>query len=357
MDTYVENLLAPVSVENPAGRDLSDSLEMLRIEESMKGVPEDEFKHTPAEPPDWRKLRKECEGYLARSKHLKVSVALTCALLKTKGLEGFRDGLKIVLGLTRDYWDTVHPRLDPTDGNDPTGRLNILGTLKLPRGMPTDWMRVMNHLVDVPLAGGVGQEITLALVDESRKQGGTGKGMEQSSVDAVIRATPVEQLQATIGHLLEIKESVEALDALLTQKVGAQTAESFSELTATLARMSDVVAPFVQMALQSKSAGEDSAAADPVGAGSGAPDATSGGGGGVRGIRSRDDIVRTLDLMCDYYARTEPSSPVPYILRRAQKMATMDFVALMNELSLADRSGLKSAMGAGLPPEEPTPGS
>lgn len=354
MEAYVENLLAPISVDDPSGPDLVDAADMMRIEELAKGVPEDPFKGTPAEPPDWRKLRKECETFLGKSKHLKVAVILSCALLKMRGLSGFKDGLQVLLGLTRDYWDAVHPRLDPTDANDPTQRLNIIGTIKLPRGLPTDWMLVMNHLYEVPLAGGSGRVITLAVVDEARRQGGTSgpESMSQSTVETVIRATPAVELQATLAVVKELKVLVELLDQTLTEKVGTQFAESFGELTSTLARMIDVIEPFSQGAAETDAEGGQSADDVAQSAKGESGGASSDGGGGGGPLRSRDDIVRQLELMCAFLEKTEPSSPVPLILRRAQKMIGMNFLQVMNELSLATSDSLKPAMGSGLPAEE-----
>ncbi len=51
-------------------------------------------------------------------------------------------------------------------------------------------------------------------------------------------------------------------------------------------------------------------------------------------------MIRALDKVCEYYRRTEPSSPVPFLLERAKRMAAMDFVELMRELA---PDGLKQA--------------
>ena len=40
-----------------------------------------------------------------------------------------------------------------------------------------------------------------------------------------------------------------------------------------------------------------------------------------------------LDKICQYYSRSEPSSPVPLLLRRAQRLAAMDFMAIINDMS------------------------
>jgi type VI secretion system protein ImpA len=85
----------------------------------------------------------------------------------------------------------------------------------------------------------------------------------------------------------------------------------------------------------------------------------AGGGVGIQisgAIRSRDDVVRALDGICRYYEQVEPGSPVPYLLRRAQKLAAMNFVEAMKELNLATIDTLRPSMGstidadAGAPP-------
>jgi type VI secretion system protein ImpA len=50
-------------------------------------------------------------------------------------------------------------------------------------------------------------------------------------------------------------------------------------------------------------------------------------------IRSREDVVRVLERICDYYSRNEPSSPVPLLLRRAQRLATGSFMEIVRDLA------------------------
>ncbi|MGY0674528.1 hypothetical protein ACW3SO_12320, partial [Xanthomonas campestris] len=51
------------------------------------------------------------------------------------------------------------------------------------------------------------------------------------------------------------------------------------------------------------------------------------------GIAGPDDVMRRLEEICAYYARNEPSSPVPMLLRRAQRLVGCDVLALMKELA------------------------
>ena len=48
--------------------------------------------------------------------------------------------------------------------------------------------------------------------------------------------------------------------------------------------------------------------------------------------------MKCLDLIIDFYDRTEPSSPIPHLARRVRRMVPMDFLELMEDLA---PSGLK----------------
>jgi len=49
-------------------------------------------------------------------------------------------------------------------------------------------------------------------------------------------------------------------------------------------------------------------------------------------LQSREDVMRMLDKICEYYARVEPSSPVPVLLQRAKKLVPMSFMEIMQDL-------------------------
>jgi len=44
-------------------------------------------------------------------------------------------------------------------------------------------------------------------------------------------------------------------------------------------------------------------------------------------------MVRMLDKIYDYYARHEPSSPIPLLLRRARRSLVKDFMDIMQDLA------------------------
>ena len=62
-------------------------------------------------------------------------------------------------------------------------------------------------------------------------------------------------------------------------------------------------------------------------------------------IQSREDVVRMIDKICEYYSKAEPSSPVPRLLERAKRLATMDFMQAISELSPDAINRMKDLFG------------
>jgi type VI secretion system protein ImpA len=50
-------------------------------------------------------------------------------------------------------------------------------------------------------------------------------------------------------------------------------------------------------------------------------------------ITSREDVVRLLDRMCEYYERSEPSSPIPLLLRRCKRLVSANFLDIVRDVA------------------------
>ena len=50
-------------------------------------------------------------------------------------------------------------------------------------------------------------------------------------------------------------------------------------------------------------------------------------------ILTREDVMKALDKICEYYARHEPASPVPLMAQRCKKLVTMSFIEILNEMA------------------------
>ena len=49
-------------------------------------------------------------------------------------------------------------------------------------------------------------------------------------------------------------------------------------------------------------------------------------------IANRDDVLKSLERILTYYARHEPSSPLPVLLNRARSLVNADFATIVRNL-------------------------
>ncbi|HYY28244.1 MAG TPA: hypothetical protein VE860_09885, partial [Chthoniobacterales bacterium] len=145
-----------------------------------------------------------------------------------------------------------------------------------------------------------------------------------AQIDAGFRDTKPEELSETLRLLDDCIATVQTIDETITNIVGASRAPDLTPLSGELASMRSKVAPHVRSSVATVSAGTAAAETQTPGT---APLSLEGE------IQSTDDVVKLLDKICQYYARAEPSSPVPLILRRASRLAGKDFMQILNDLS------------------------
>jgi len=328
----VEKLLAPVDGESPVGADLSYDPSMMEIDQLAAGKPEQQVGDTivPAEDPDWKELRSRCTEALTKTKDLRVAMHLLLAAVKMDGLKGLCDGLALIRGILEKYWDKFYPQLDPEDGNDPLLRMNIISTL-------TDPVSFRRRLREVPLTlspmlGKFGlKDIEVATGEIPPPEDPNAPKVELKTIDAAFEDTPLEQLQANAAAVDASIEHVKAIDAFLTKTVGAGKAINFRELEAVLKKAKNHIANY--LAKRGIGSGAE-AGGDGAAAGAG-----GGGGGGGSGapisgdIRTPADVIKLIDKICAYYERNEPSSPIPLLLKRAQRLVSKNFLEVIKELT------------------------
>jgi type VI secretion system protein ImpA len=298
-------------------------------------------------------LTEKSATFLEQCKHLRVAVIFCCALLKTRNVAGFSNGLRLVRGLVEQYWPTVYPSLDTEENNDPTQRLNTLGTLAAPRGSVGGWLTILDYLYAAPLCQPKGsppityEQIEIAKKKEAGGDGASAPGPDPKKLADAIRGIGAEDIGASLSSLKTALEAIQAIDLFLTTNLGADNTISFEVLEKTLQKM---IAD-LQSYLPGSSAQGSPVQTSPTE--NGATEQVA--GISVSGsVRSREQVVRAIDSICEYYRQVEPCSPVPFLLRRAQKLAVMDFVQALQELNLATIDALKPSMGSAVETAAPT---
>lgn len=366
----IEPLLQPITPENPCGDDLSYDPSFNELETLAKGKEGAQISDNPewqvaAEEPDWKAVRDKCCELFTRSKDLRIATTLTLALLRLEGLAGLRDGITLLQRLVREQWEGVYPRLDPEDNNDPTQRVNTIAGLAKPLATFGDPMRFIERIRNAPLSNSVqmGRFSLADITGIGLPPGATATPPTPDQVEAAFRDTSVDDLTTLATAANSAKTALNDLDSALMELVGSGSAPSFEDLNNTLGEIASTLAPYLPPdASNALDALMGDLPTDAGGDSSSGSSSSSGGGSFSGEIKSRADVARAIDQICEYYRQAEPGSPVPLLLKRAQRLVDLDFMALMEDLlpdslaAIATLTGQRPAVETSSePPPEETP--
>lgn len=329
----LEALAAPVSDAAPAGPNLEYEAEFRALEEAAVGKREQQMGTgtIPGEPPNFNVLFTKSLALLERSKDLRIAGHLTRAAIEKHSFAGLHGGLGLVRRLLEKHWAVIHPQLDPDDGNDPTMRISALSALISPEFLTA--LRAAPLLV-TQVAGPISLR-HFAIAAGELPPPSDGQKVDTSLLDAGFREVPLSAVQSLAGALDGARAELAALGAAFQAGAG-NAGPDFSTLDRVLHQAQSVVRPRLAARTAEQAAGAAAAAPAGTGAGNGvdAAAATPPPPQGISGtIRSRDDVVMLLDKICGYYERNEPSSPLPLLLARCRKLATLSFIDIVKDMA------------------------
>ncbi len=341
-------LLEAVSPDAPCG--VEGSLFVLEdlVKEQGSGVVDGaELEQTE---PSWSSVYEESVELLKEFKHLRTTLFLSLALLKKEGLPGFRDGIVLIGELMDQYWEDMYPTLDPDESmGDKDGwleRENILGTLDAPIGTMGDPFRFLTRLQEVPLCNSrqLGHYSLKDIQKAAESSGQEGEDGGEAADVAVIRAafedTETEELKVIDGALDELISTLAGIRESLSKRLQFSVPPTFSNLLDLLAKLKKPVSEEVDR--RKVFEGDDEASEDGEQAGRAAQGAAFVSAGGVS---SRDEVLKALDAICKYYEKMEPSSPVPLLIRRAQRLVTKNFLEILEDISPAGIAEVRQLSG------------
>lgn len=323
----LRKLLAPYEDDRPSGDDLEYDPLFGEMERAAKGKEEQQFGDTivAAEEPDWARLESHALAVLERSKDLRAAVQLTRALIRTQGHAGLASALSLIRGYVEGFWQTLYPLLDPDDGNDPAIRLNTLLNLCDPIEflLPISKLPLVSSnrmgqysLRDIQIASG-----TLPLPEPGEKH------ITSEQIEAAFREAEPDRTQATESL---IEQSLDAVAGIVHAVNGHLGDVRFFDLQP----LADVL-NLAARELASRTWSNSPAPADRT-APDGDGEALSGSASANRtpgSVNSREEVIHSIDRICRYYAQHEPSSPVPLLLQRAKRLATMGFQEIVQDLA------------------------
>jgi type VI secretion system protein ImpA len=334
----LETLLAPISEDKPSGEYLRYSGIYDEISEARradKDVPQGEWQ-TEVKYADYRKVISLAVPALEKeTKDLQITAWLSEALVKEHGFVGLRDCLKLVNGLQENFWESLHPEIDE---GDMEGRANALAWMELQTSYALKQAKITGYngysfidfedskKYDIP------ENIeSLDSTEQARYNALRAEAEKENRVTANKWRAEMAQTRRPFYEELnflcdECWTGYNELNRVIEEKFDRNQAPGLNNLKKAL----DDVHTQVKKFLEEKRAEEPDELTEETAGGEAGADGEGGATVRVAGvatasgaIQSRQDALKRLGDIAEFFRKTEPHSPISYLLQRAVKWGNM----------------------------------
>ena len=193
---------------------------------------------------------------------------------------------------------------------------------------------------DVPLPGGMNRVlVTRDMVSVP--------GEHTFEIRAAFQEVDAKDLEATFTAVQSAREELRAIAESLSSLLGGQAPD-----LRPLANVLDGAAAELEGHLRSRGSALIASTAStgaPAAGGGATGNSATGAAAAATTIQNSADVVLWIDRMCEFYAKHEPSSPVPLLLQRAKRLVSKSFLDVLRDLV---PDGLNQAMLFHGPKEE-----
>ena len=338
----------PIPGDNPAGKsareDFSPKSSYQAIKDAQKAArdaeraavreegAEDLYARLAACRSAWKPVAELADKITANeSKDLQIVSWWIEALLRIHGFAGLRDGFRLARELIEVYWDLLYPLPDDE------GVATRVGPLAGLNGIESDGVLV-NPLLNLPITA-AGSQRAMSRIDfeqagdlekiqdpSRRAQRVQDGAITLAAFQMAVTETPTEFFTGLLEDVTACAAEFDKLTIAMDEKCGASDAPPSSNIRNALTTVREQVEQFVQS--RGALAGEPGASRAGTAAAGG--HAVSANGHGP--IGTREDAFRTLMQVADFFRRTEPQSPIPYMLDQAVRWGKMPLAELLKEM-------------------------
>lgn len=361
-----EALLAPISEESPSGESLRYSGIYDEIAEARRtddALAQGEWQ-TELKVADYRKvIQLATDALTSSTKDIQIAAWLSESLTYQHGFAGLRDGLKLLAGLQENFWDSLHPEID--DG-DMEGRGNAISWLDTQCGWAVKKLPITQgagySYLDWQDAKRFQRPDNYDSLDNEQQERIDGE-IARSEKDGLVNAelwkkartqTRRQFCEETNFAIEECWEAYRDLNRVLEEKFDRNQVPSMPELSKSLETVHDQVKKILQeKRLEEPQASDDTDAEYTNGEAGEDGGAARGGGGGP--ISGRADALKKLSEIASFFQRTEPHSPVAYLVQRAVKWGNMPLDSWLRDVikddgvldQIRETLGVGSGSGSG----------
>ncbi len=345
----VAELLTPIPGDNPAGRAVREDFSPRSVYQSIKlarntaraaerkSIGGGDAGGGDTERPDWRPVLQLVPKVIAEeSKDLEIAAWLIEALVREHGFAGLRDGIRLVQGLVEQFWDNLYPMPDED------GMVTRVAPLTGLNGEDADGV-LINPILNVPITAPQSvrpvslidfkQATDLERIDDpdKRTQRIDDGAVSLEVFEKSVRETPSPFFHNLLEDITVCAGEFEKLCTLLDEKCGRGSdghplAPPSSSIRNALKAVQDKVEQIVKerpAPLEDGPIGQESAPPDEAGASK---------GGRGDSVRNRQDALRLVLRTAEFFKRTEPHSPIAYLLEQAVRWGNMSLPDLWAEL-------------------------
>lgn len=341
-------LLRPISDDNPSGEAMQYSGLYDEIREARRadevGLDYGQWQSS-LKVADYRQVINLATAALtSQTKDLQVCAWLTEAIAKQHGFSGLRDGLRLLREIEENFWDTLYPEIDE---GDMEGRANAI-----------EWVdnQVSLAIKTIPITLGQGftynnwdeaktfdfpentdsldydeqeriKNLKAQAETENRKTGDMWRAAKASTNRAFC-----EQLDFTLQECLT---ELTNLDLKNEEKFDRNQMPAVRELRKALDGIRTVVDGLLKEKREEEPDAEEEIIEESI--------ETTGEDGEVvmvkkgpavasGAIQSRQDALKRLSDVADYFRKAEPHSPVAHLVQRAVKWGNMSLEDWLQEV-------------------------
>jgi type VI secretion system protein ImpA len=329
----IDRLLSPISADNSTGESLRydpvyDQIRALRREDDAT-LPQGVWKYEQKRA-DWPAVEGLCLKLLeTRSKDLQIASWLLEAWLKQHGFSGAAVGFEVIHALCEKFWNELHSRIENTDIEF--------------RIAPLVWINQKISLelkllaITAPESDDISRftwsdwEMACQAGNSDTRQDGTefSGGVSLARFQQSVLLTPTRQFHFLLAAVKRLLVCCGQLDAFLDEKLGSD-----SPGFVLVRNVGEAIAAFATGIIQQR--GE---VAHPSGRGREEFMAESSmdhpeqiNGLPLSRIRTRAEAYQVLAEVADFLIRSEPHSPVPYLVSRAVTWGSMPLHELLADL-------------------------
>ena len=326
--TDIKSLLAPISESNPTGEDMSFSTEFSEIKEARRAdddLPQGEWARE-NKVAEWASVQQRTIDLLqTRTKDLQLAAWLSEALTHQHGFPGLYAGMTLMREIMMAYWDTLYPPIDDELAIR-AGKISWLNSTLAPviETIPLTaqseggyGLRHWNEAKDVDNVARRDPAAAKRLVDEENK-------LTSDAINKAVAATPEAFYESLYSDLVACQDAFKLLDNLVDMK--------FADEAPSLANLKNVIESCSQLVTRiAKEKGMLGADGDAGSQNEGRVSTRMGAEPGGR-LGSREEALRKLAEVAQYFRANEPHSPVAYLVDRAAKWGHMTFDQWLQEV-------------------------